>query len=69
MFKPIQRGDVTIDRRDVTIDRRDVTMDRRDMTMDRRDMTMDRRHRAHHPKVRHLLIRVHCSSEDAAAYF
>ena len=53
---PIQRGDVTIDRRDMTIDRRDVTIDRRDMTMDRRDMTIDRRHRAHHPKVRHLLI-------------
>lgn len=39
---PIQRGDVTIDRRDVTVDRRDVTI--------------DRRHRAHHPKVRHLLV-------------
>ena len=39
---PIQRGDMTIDRRDVTVDRRDVTI--------------DRRHRAHHPKVRHLLV-------------
>ena len=29
---------------------------RGDVTIDRRDMTIDRRHRAHHPKVRHLLI-------------